>query len=670
MTEHGPSSFGALLRDHRLSARWTQQELAEAAGLSVEAIAALERGTRRTPRHDTALRLADALELNGPDRTRFLSAIHPPLPAHTDTAAEVDKLADGLGHGTRRHLTSRKAATALATIIALLAMSVLAMTVFSREHDNPALHLKLLSVWTDPEPQSIRLLAPVGVAVDRHDAVYVVDRALDVVAKLSPRGDLLALFGGPGSTRGLFHDPESVAVDGRGDIFIADAGNRRIQMLSPAGQFLAQWGGAPGGRSRFLRPVGVAADDRGGNIYVADVGLGRLFHLTRDGRDVWQRDLPARAVTVDRFGVVSVLVRPPNANRNDVGVLKYLPSGQRIGVVSPVTEREVWPDPRTIATDHFGSLAIGMGPNGLDVNTGYTSSVVPFAAALRSVDGLAIDAQQRAYVADSSDHVVMQMDLTGHLLRRIQVLRQNSRQPWTPEGIEASGNGVIYVADTARGKVEELNAHGRLTQFWYVGPNGTGELSAPQDVAQGADGRIYISDPDGGRIYTVQQMYVVPWREAEAVPARAVAADHHGFIYAIIGQFIQKFDDSGQYVSAISEPAARDIAADGAGNLYVARGALPIRKLAPDGRQLAAVDVGRSSADAIAIDREHRICMVDRARGVLSVLAPDGTVLESVGVPGTSPARFARPTDVSVDARGRIYVSDTGGHRIQVFGLP
>src|SRR5215472_16484867 len=54
-------SFAGLLRRLRAEARLTQEELAEAAGLSPRSISDLERGVNLTARKDTALLLADAL---------------------------------------------------------------------------------------------------------------------------------------------------------------------------------------------------------------------------------------------------------------------------------------------------------------------------------------------------------------------------------------------------------------------------------------------------------------------------------------------------------------------------------------------------------------------------------------------------------------------------------
>ncbi len=70
-----PSSltFADLLHSYRLAAGLTQEDLAERAQLSVDAISTLERGIRRFPRKDTIALLADALALT-PDERALLEA--------------------------------------------------------------------------------------------------------------------------------------------------------------------------------------------------------------------------------------------------------------------------------------------------------------------------------------------------------------------------------------------------------------------------------------------------------------------------------------------------------------------------------------------------------------------------------------------------------------------
>ena len=55
------TTFGELLRQYRRAAGYSQEGLAERAGLSVGAIAALEQGIRRAPHRDTVDAISDAL---------------------------------------------------------------------------------------------------------------------------------------------------------------------------------------------------------------------------------------------------------------------------------------------------------------------------------------------------------------------------------------------------------------------------------------------------------------------------------------------------------------------------------------------------------------------------------------------------------------------------------
>jgi tetratricopeptide (TPR) repeat protein/DNA-binding XRE family transcriptional regulator len=87
-------SFADLLRRLRAGARLTQEELAEAAGLSPRSVSDLERGINRTARKDTALLLADALSLTGQVRVLFVAAAR-------GRALAADVLAaDGLAAGS------------------------------------------------------------------------------------------------------------------------------------------------------------------------------------------------------------------------------------------------------------------------------------------------------------------------------------------------------------------------------------------------------------------------------------------------------------------------------------------------------------------------------------------------------------------------------------------
>ena len=67
-------AFAGLLRQSRMAAGLSQEELAEAAGIGVRTVSDLERGVALTARKDTARLLADALELTGAQRASFEAA--------------------------------------------------------------------------------------------------------------------------------------------------------------------------------------------------------------------------------------------------------------------------------------------------------------------------------------------------------------------------------------------------------------------------------------------------------------------------------------------------------------------------------------------------------------------------------------------------------------------
>src|SRR5262245_49811058 len=74
MKAGAPGSFGAYLKVLRVTAGFTQEELATNAGLSVHAVSALERGERRRPHMETVRALAAALGLKEAARDALVKA--------------------------------------------------------------------------------------------------------------------------------------------------------------------------------------------------------------------------------------------------------------------------------------------------------------------------------------------------------------------------------------------------------------------------------------------------------------------------------------------------------------------------------------------------------------------------------------------------------------------
>ena len=87
---------------------------------------------------------------------------------------------------------------------------------------------------------------------------------------------------------------------------------------------------------------------------------------------------------------------------------------------------------------------------------------------------------------------------------------------------------------------------------------------------------------------------------------------------------------------------------------------------------------GRARFDVptgIAVDAVGNVYVADQRNHSIRRISRDGivtTLAGTSGIPGSADgtgaaARFKFPTGVAVDRSGRVYVSDTGNHRIQVF---
>ena len=90
MPDTSDTTFGTRLKDHRKAAGLSQEELAQRAGLSANAVGQLERGVRKHPYPHTVRSLADGLGLSEQERSALLASVPGrDSPAPTPTALTV-----------------------------------------------------------------------------------------------------------------------------------------------------------------------------------------------------------------------------------------------------------------------------------------------------------------------------------------------------------------------------------------------------------------------------------------------------------------------------------------------------------------------------------------------------------------------------------------------------
>lgn len=106
---------------------------------------------------------------------------------------------------------------------------------------------------------------PTNVALSAQGDIYVADGYGNArVHKFTPSGELILSWGEPGAAPGEFHIPHGIAVDRHENVFVADRENDRVQVFSPQGVFLREWTG-------LARPCQITFDPAG-NMLVAELG--------------------------------------------------------------------------------------------------------------------------------------------------------------------------------------------------------------------------------------------------------------------------------------------------------------------------------------------------------------------------------------------------------------
>jgi len=71
----------------------------------------------------------------------------------------------------------------------------------------------------------------------------------------------------------------------------------------------------------------------------------------------------------------------------------------------------------------------------------------------------------------------------------------------------------------------------------------------------------------------------------------------------------------------------------------------------------------------VAVDAQGAIYVVDTIGCKVQVFGPDGTFLRSLGSQGVEPGHFIRPKGIAIDSQGHVYVADSAFNNFQIFTL-
>ena len=307
---------------------------------------------------------------------------------------------------------------------------------------------------------------------------------------------------------------------------------------------------------------------------------------------------------------------------------------------------------------------------------------------------VAVDASGNVYIADSKHHRIRRVN-AGGIITTIAGTGESGfsgdsgpaveAQLSTPSGVAVDGSDNLYIADTGNNRIRRVDAEGIITTIAGTddggfsgdgGPSVAATLHYPYRVVVNDSGDLYVVDAFNHRIRRV---------------------DTAGIITTIAGTWGNGFrGDGGPAVAALLRHP-RDMALDGAGNLYIAdAGNFRIRRVDAAGIITTVAGIGESRyggdggpaveaplyfPSAVEVDGagdlyiadsgNFRIRRVDAA-GIITTVAGTGQGFYEGGLGGYGgdggpavEARMHNPNDLDFDGVGNLYIADDWNHRIR-----
>ncbi|MFO0577316.1 MAG: NHL repeat-containing protein [Polyangia bacterium] len=456
-----------------------------------------------------------------------------------------------------------------------------------------------------------------GVAWDGTGSLYVADTSNNTIRKVVvATGAVTTVAGSSGSagsadgtgTAAKFKQPRGVAWDGAGALYIADTGNYTIRKLVVATGAVTTVAGTAGGTgftdgvgaaARFLDPTSLTWDGAGG-LYITETKGYKLRKLvvatgavsTVAGDPTKGRD------SVDGVGTGALFYEPVGAAWDGTGSL-YVADGYTVrkldavsGAVTTLAGTAMhvgssdgtgaaarFSRPYAVAWDGAANLYVSDGLNftirKIVAATGEVSTLagkpnaygssdgIGAAASFSLVRGLAADGAGAVYVADSSNNTIRKIvAATGQVSTLAGVAGMQGGSDGTggaarfyqPNGLALDRAGNLFIADAGNVSIRKLVlATGQVTTLAgtpgaFGVTDGTGpaaRFQSPLDLAWDGADSLYVVD--GNRIRKI------------GISTAAVTTLAGGGSTTVL-------DGIG---TAAGFANARNLAYDGAGNLYV-----------------------------------------------------------------------------------------------------
>lgn len=238
-----------------------------------------------------------------------------------------------------------------------------------------------------------------------------------------------------------------------------------------------------------------------------------------------------------------------------------------------------------------------------------------------------------------------------------------------PSSLICDSGEKLYVSDEANNKVFVFNKDGELIADWGVNGSAPGEFNRPAGMSFDADENIILSDAMNSRIqkYTKDGKFISQFGEEGQSDGQfrmpwGTTVDDEGNIFVSDwrndrvqkftsdGQFVMKFGTSGNEKGEFNRPTG--VAVDKDGDIYVADWGNDRVQLFDHAGRFVEMFIGDASLSK---------------SGKEYILANPVTLRLREMADLEAAKRLRAPVSVKVDDEGRLFITDFGSHRIQVY---
>lgn len=412
------------------------------------------------------------------------------------------------------------------------------------------------------------LNAPERIALDAAGNLYIADTGNHRVRKVDAATGIVSTIAGNG-TAGSSGDgglataaqiePNGVAVDADANLLIADGGGQRIRKVDAAtgiistvaggGSDLGDNGPASSASLRFLHGIAI---DGAGNLFIADTGDHRVRMVTAltqvittvaggiqegflgDGGPATAGWLNAPlAIAPDAFGNLYIADSENNRVRrvdSQTGKIStFAGTGEEtFSGGGGLAAASAFVGPSGIAFDSHGNLFITANGNcvvlkvdsatgilsvvaGSPESQGYSGDNGPaMQAALNFPHGIAIDANDNLFIADTENNRIRKVDMTTQRITTVagggSNLGDNGMATAAaldrPYSVAVDKQGNLFIADTTHNRIRKVGVGGIITTVAGTGgdrysgdggPATAAEIFSPRGIALDAEGNLYIA---------------------------------------------------------------------------------------------------------------------------------------------------------------------------------